>query len=250
MIQNAAYARRLEWDGCYNTRDLGGFRTFDGRGTRRHALVRSDNLSRLTDEGWKALMAYGIRTVLDLRTTWERTVELSPFLHGENLPVRYVHVPFLTDDRALAWPDTSSIEEDYILMLREARDGIRSIVQALAHAEDGGILFYCHSGKDRTGLIAALVLAMLGVSPDEVAADYAQSLECLRPLQDEWLENGPGERAEREAADAKFASRPETMKIVLQHVDAEYGGVQVYLENVGVSSADVERLRGRLIENR
>jgi protein-tyrosine phosphatase len=248
MMQGTAHSRRLKWDGCYNIRDLGGFRTFDGRGTRRHALVRSDNLSRLTDAGWQALLAYGIRTILDLRTAWERTVELSPFLHHENSPVRYVHVPFLSDDRAFAWPHTASIEEDYILMLQEARDGIRAIVQALAHAEDGGVLFYCHSGKDRTGLIAALVLAMLGVPPDEVAADYAQSLDCLQPLQDEWLENGPGERAEREEADAKFASRPETMKIVLQHLEAEYGGVQRYLEETGVSTADVEHLRRRLIE--
>jgi protein-tyrosine phosphatase len=248
MMQGAAQTRRLKWDGCYNIRDLGGFRTFDGRGTRRYALVRSDNLSRLTDAGWQALLAYGIRTIVDLRTTWERTVELSPFLHHENSPVRYVHVPFLSDDRAFAWPNTASIEEDYILMLQEARDGIRAIVQALAHAEDGGVLFYCHSGKDRTGLIAALVLAMLGVPPDEVADDYAQSLDCLRPLQDEWLENGPGERAEREEADAKFASRPETMKIVLQHLEAEYGGVQRYLEETGVSTEDVEHLRRRLIE--
>ena len=247
-MQGAAPTRRLQWDGCYNIRDLGGFRTCDGRGTRRNALVRSDNLSRLTEAGWQALLAYGIRTILDLRTTWERTVELSPFLHHENSPVRYVHVPFLSDDRAFAWPDTASIEEDYILMLQEARDGIGAIVQALAHADDGGVLFYCHSGKDRTGLIAALVLAMLGVSPDEVAADYAQSLDCLRPLQEEWLENGPGERAEREEADAKFASRPETMKIVLQHLEAEYGGVQSYLVEAGVSTADLEHLRRRLIE--
>ncbi len=249
-MQSAAQARRLKWDGCYNTRDLGGFRTVDGQGIRRRVLVRSDNLSRLTDAGWHALVSYGIRTVLDLRTTWERTIELSPFLQGENSPVRYLHVPLLSDARVLAWPDTASIEEDYTLMLHEARDGIRSIVQTLAQAEDGGVLFYCHSGKDRTGLIAALVLAMLGVPSDEVAADYAQSLECLRPLQDEWLENGPGERAEREEADAKFASRPETMQFVLQHVETRYGGVQAYMTEAGVSSADVDRLKHRLIETR
>lgn len=248
MMQSAAHGRRLKWDACYNTRDLGGFRTVDGRSIRRQALVRSDNLSRLTAAGWQTLMAYGIRTVLDLRTTWERTFELSPFLHHKDSPVQYLHVPFLTDEHALGWPDTSSIEEDYILMLQEAQDGVRSIVQALGQAEDGGVLFYCHSGKDRTGLIAALVLAVLGVPPDEVADDYAQSLDCLRPLQDEWLKNGPGERAEREEADLKFTSRPETMKIVLQHLEAEYGGVQGYMEKAGVSNADVERLRHRLIE--
>ena len=247
MVQNAAHTRRLHWDGCYNARDLGGFRTIDGRGIRRHALVRSDNLARLTRSGWEALTAYGIRTVLDLRTTWERNAELSPFLH-EDSGVQYVHVPFLTDDRVLTWPDTSSIEEDYILMLREARDEVGAIVQALAHAEDGGVLFYCHSGKDRTGLIAALVLGMLEVPRDEVAADYALSLECLQPLQDEWLENGPGDRAEREEADARFTSNPETIRTVLQHLDAEYGGVQAYLQAAGVSSAEMEHLRGRLIE--
>lgn len=248
MVQSATHARRLAWDGCYNARDLGGFRTVDGEGTRRHALVRSDNLSRLTPAGWESLMAYGIRTVVDLRTSWEQTIELSPFLQ-EDPRVKYVHVPFLTDERALSWPDTSSIEEDYLLMLREARDEVGAIVQALTHAEDGGVLFYCHSGKDRTGLIAALVLAMLGVPHDEVAADYALSLDCLRPLQDEWLENGPGERAEREEADAKFTSTPETMQVVLRHVEEEYGGVEAYIQGAGVSASDVDRLRRRLIDS-
>lgn len=249
-MEGAAQARRLQWDGCYNTRDLGGFRTVDGQDIRRRVLVRSDNLSRLTDAGWQALVSYGIRTVLDLRTSWEQSIELSPFLQRENSPVRYVHVPLLTDASLLAWPETSSIEEDYTLMLHQARDGIRTIVQELARAEDGGVLFYCHSGKDRTGLIAALVLAMLGVPSDEVAADYAQSLECLRPVQDEWLENGPGERAEREEEDAKFTSRPETMQFVLQHVEAEYGGAQAYMTEAGVSSADVDRLKHRLMDTR
>jgi len=74
------------------------------------------------------------------------------------------------------------------------------------------------------------------------------SLDCLQPLQEEWLENGPGERAEREEADVKFTSRPETMQAVLQHVETEYGGVQAYLQGAGVSAADLEHLRRRLIE--
>lgn len=103
-MEGAAQARRLQWDGCYNTRDLGGLRTVDGQDIRRRVLVRSDNLSRLTEAGWQALVSYGIRTVLDLRTSWEQSIELSPFLQRENSPVRYVHVPLLTDASLLAWP--------------------------------------------------------------------------------------------------------------------------------------------------
>ena len=247
MVRGMAHTRRLSWDGCYNIRDLGGFRTAGGEDTRLRALVRSDNLSRLTHDGWEALMAYGIRTVLDLRTTWERTIELSPFLDKDSR-VRYLHIPFLSDDRVMTWPHTASIEEDYRLMLREARTEVGAIVQALARAEDGGVLFYCHTGKDRTGLIAALLLAVLGVPHDDVADDYAVSLECLRPLQAEWLEHGPGERSDREAEDAKFSARPEIMQAVLRHVEEEYGGAEAYLEGAGVLPDDIEHLRRRLIE--
>ncbi len=249
MFPTAEHARRLNWDGCYNARDLGGFRTANGEGTRRHAFVRSDNLSRLSRAGWDQLMAYGIRTVLDLRTAWERTIELSPFLHEES-PVRYLHTPIVTDDRVLAWPQTASIEEDYVLMLSDSRSEIGAIIRSLARADEGGVLFYCHSGKDRTGLIAALLLALVGVSEDDVASDYALSLVYLSPLEDEWIAGNSGDETGQAGSDGRFTSRPETMKAVLRYLIDEYGSVESYLEAAGVGENDRAVLRARLIESR
>src|SRR5215212_4777488 len=88
-------ARRLYWDACYNVRDLGGYATVDGGHTRWDAFVRADNLSRLTPAGQSALIAYGVRTVIDLRRADELTIDLNPFAppSGHTCAVTYLNLP-------------------------------------------------------------------------------------------------------------------------------------------------------------
>ena len=118
---------------------------------------------------------------------------------------------------------------------------------AVARAPEGAVLVHCAAGKDRTGLISALLLGLVGVPAETIAADYALTAELLRPRDQEWLEHGPGERAEREAILARYAPTAEVMLEVLHQLDRRHGGVERYLLEAGVAPADLDRLRDRLL---
>ena len=102
-------------------------------------------------------------------------------------------------------------------------------------------------GKDRTGLVSAILLELAGVERATIGADYALTAECLRPREEEWLANGPGDRAERERLLALYAPRAEVMIEVLDDLDRRYGGVEAYLLRAGVTPEDIARLRERLV---
>ncbi|MBA3947451.1 MAG: tyrosine-protein phosphatase [Herpetosiphonaceae bacterium] len=242
--------QRLSWDACYNVRDVGGYATADGGTTRWQALVRADNLYRLTRAGQDALRAYGIKTIIDLRHAQELALDPSPFrghvteTHGLN----YVHAPLPAGaDRAMitAVDAARSLEVMNLRMLDGFRPGIAAIMATLANAPAGGVLIHCHIGKDRTGLITALSLAVAGVPHELIVADYALSQEYLRPLFDQELNAEPD--VERRAESAIWlSSAPETMQAILKHLDHEYGGAEQYLLRAGVTPADIERIRQRL----
>src|SRR6266508_3687335 len=118
---------------------------------------------------------------------------------------------------------------------------------AIDNAPQGGVLFHCAAGKDRTGLISALLLALVDVPDRAVAADYALTAECLRPRDQAWLENGPGERADREALLVRYAPTAEVMQQVLDRLRQRYGGVEAYLRQAGVAADDLARLGARLL---
>lgn len=176
--------RRLTWDSCYNTRDIGGFKLGDGRETRWRAVIRSDNLCRLTHAGRASLVEYGVRTVIDVRAPSELLVDPPPFaMPDPRIGVACLNLPFFTDDDLAASPanDTQPAAEIYVLMLHRFAPRVATIMTGVARAEEGGVLVHCLAGKDRTGLIVALLLSLVGVPDDVIAADYALSSEYLRP---------------------------------------------------------------------
>ncbi|WP_354641297.1 tyrosine-protein phosphatase [Kitasatospora camelliae] len=172
--------RRLVWDGCLNVRDLGGLPTVDGRRTRRGAVVRADNLDRLTAEGWAALAAHGIRTVVDLRND-EEYRPLLPLPEG----VELVRVPL----DALAGPDwwarfggLDGTPLAFRPYLDHCREAVAAVVAAVGRARPGGVVVHCGAGRDRTGLATLVLLALAGVEHTAIAADYQLSTANLQPL--------------------------------------------------------------------
>ncbi|MFG2695203.1 tyrosine-protein phosphatase [Kitasatospora sp. NPDC048407] len=226
--------RRLDWDGCLNVRDLGGLPTRDGRLTRTGAIVRADNLDRLTAEGRSALLDYGVRTVIDLRNP----VEYRPLLPTPDT-VDLVRVPL----DALAGPDwwarfgaLDGTPLSFRPYLDHCRDAVAQLVTAVAHAREGGIVVHCGAGRDRTGLAALVLLALAGVEPAAIAEDYLLSAANLRPL---WtLLDRPGEEADiaRVLADAGT-----TAEGALHAVLTEFDAAQ------WLPAADVAALRTRLL---
>jgi protein-tyrosine phosphatase len=238
--------RRLAWEGVLNARDLGGYQTVDGQETRWGAVVRSDNLAFLTPTGCEALVRYGVRTIVDLRLPDEVAGEPDPFAEPDPRGVAYANLSFL-DPAAAPLAEVATLAEDYMGMLDSFGKAVAEVMAAVANAADGGVLVHCAAGKDRTGLIAALLLGLVGVPSETIADDYALSAECLRPRDEEWLANGPGERAERERTLLRFAPTRQVMLELLGHLTERYGGVEGYLLQAGVPADDLDRLRARLL---
>ena len=243
-------SRELVWDGCLNVRDLGGHRTEDGSETKYGAVVRADSVRQLTDEGWQSLVDYGIRTVVDLRMDEER--EKDP---PAGAPVDLVHISLFDDDKAVfeeidaaaeAAPDVASATRDvYILFLEHFKANVATAIRAVANAPEGGVVVHCMGGKDRTGLVTALLLELAGVDDEQIAADYALSEERLRPRHELWFAEAETE-AELERLQ-RIAQTPAASIVgVFQELERRYGSVEGYLSDAGVSDDDLARARARL----
>jgi protein tyrosine/serine phosphatase len=222
-------SRELDWEGCVNVRDLGGLPTDDGGRTRRGVVVRSANPRQLTDGGWASLRRHGVTLVLDLRA--EEELRSDP---AGDLPVRVVRVPLMGERdgeyleelarQVEVFPDEATqYRVWYLDTLERHRAYVVNAVRAVADADDGAVLIHCVGGKDRTGLVAALLLRLAGVPIDDVCADYAAS----SPI-------GPAPR--------------EAMRDVLEEVGRRYGDAEGYLRAGGIDAARLGALRARLRE--
>jgi len=246
--------RDLIWDGCLNVRDLGGLPTAEGGQTRFGSIVRADSVRQLSDDGWRAVVDHGVRTVIDLRGDHER--EDDP---PAELPVEVVHVPFMeaseTELEAMAEdveaavtsaPDDASATRDvYLVFLERFRPNVAAAVRAVANAPAGGVVIHCAGGKDRTGLLAAFLLHLAGVPAEEIAADYALSELRLLPRHEEWF--AAAETEEELAHIRRIAQTPAaSMTGVFTELDRRYGGVEAYLRAAGVSDHELELACARL----
>jgi len=238
--------RALAWDACLNVRDLGGLTTGDGRRVRRGALVRSDQLCRLKDAGREALLAHGVRTVIDLRNPAEAEQDPDPLWHGHG--VDYVLVPQQSEQ---LWRELDPIartraERDALVLDRRAEQ-IAAMARAVAHAAPGGVLIHCLAGKDRTGIAVALLLSLVGVDDAQVAADYTLSVASLAAELEAALAAAPDDEA-RARIERGYDARAETMLATLAHLRERHGGAEAYLARAGLSAADMRRIRDRLLD--
>jgi len=238
--------RALQWEGLLNVRDLGGIPTEDGGETRFGVIVRSDNVRRLRD--LSTLEHHGISRVVDLRFDEEVAYDA----HRE-LPVEVVHVALMhfdpafradLEDRALELGPVAYLEWSYLHFLEEFRDNFGRAVRAIAQAR-GPVCVHCMGGRDRTGLVTALVLRMAGVSVDDVAGDYWLSEEALREDHERWVAEAPDERQAQLRAIFLVAPR-EAMAGVLTELERRYGSVRSYLRAAGVPDDELDALSARL----
>jgi protein-tyrosine phosphatase len=233
--------RRLEWTALVNARDLGGLKGAGGE-TRFGAVVRTEGHGRLTRAGRAALVAYGVRTIIDLRSSMEARQSASPLRDHEG----YRNLPFIDEAGLQQVARYATAAESYLWQLESQATRVAAILHAVAGAPAGGVVVHCFAGKDRTGLITALLLTAAGVEPDAVAGDYALSEPALAGMLEEALaaEPDPARRARLRLA---YAAPPEAMELVLAQLGRRYGGVEGYLDRVGVDGATRELLRRRLL---
>lgn len=232
--------RHLEWDGACNARDLGGLRAADGGVTRWGAVVRSEAPAHLSAAGWAALLAHGVRTVVDLTGFDEREPDAAP------RPPELTTVRIPLDDHAdvefwTRWDRSLSCTPLYWdAFLDRFPLKVAEVVTAVARARDGGVLVHCGGGRDRTGLVVAVLLGLLGVFPDDIADDHALSHERLRPL---YARHGLPDDFPR--IEGLLAERGTTAHDVIRAVLAR--DWDAYLSAAGVTAEDLNRLRERLL---
>lgn len=246
--------RLVALDAVHNFRDLGGYEMGDGRTIGWGRLFRADGLNRLTDTDLDVMDALGIRTVVDLRSS----AELDQHGHYpfERHPVAFHHLSIMDATwQNVEIPEVTDNEQgtiDFLTwayrdMLAAAADRFANAFRLLAVPGAAPAVFHCAAGKDRTGILAALILGGLGVSHDVIVADYAVTEAGMTRMR-AWVAEHHPEMVERMGETPSFmmAAHPTAMRNVLDGLVAEHGSVREYLSSIGIGMALLDEMSDAL----
>ncbi len=239
----------VDVDGCVNFRDAGGWRTVDGGEVRRGRLYRSDDPIRITPDGRRAVDRLGLAMVVDLRqqTQFSRTP-------GFVDRARTSHVPLV--DQVVDHTDPPPLDTArdmanlYAGMLDESRHQVGRVLDVVAdHVERGPVLVHCAFGKDRAGLITAIIHAAIGVRPDDIVADYVRSDAPARrrraAMIEQPLEDDP---PVARLPETLFRAPAETMELVLGRAVEQHGSLDGWVASFPTMPSTVDRLRAALVD--
>ncbi|HZE16637.1 MAG TPA: tyrosine-protein phosphatase [Mycobacterium sp.] len=250
VVTDPSPTRRLSLSGCFNFRDLGGYRTGDGRRIRWRRLFRADGLTRLDQDDCAILADLGLSTVIDLRTPLE--LEERGVFPTHHLEVEYHHLP-LTDvlppDRDLErYGEPVFVTDRYRQMFSEGSEALARAVRVLSAPGALPAVFHCSAGKDRTGILAALVLGFLGVPEAVIVEDYILSAEAMVLLMERLKAEYPDSAEDVERfAPAVTTVAAESMAAFLEALADEHGGFDDLAARWDLTDA-VGRLRRELLE--
>jgi protein-tyrosine phosphatase len=245
-VQTSPPTRVLPFFELFNFRDVGGYAGLDGRTVRWRRLFRSDALHTLATHprDHEAFAALGVRTVIDLRRPREvekfgRVVEL-PGLTYRHIPPEH---PEWAHDEILTSADTPRwLATRYAELAGEGRAGIAEALAVLAEEDSAPVVVHCMAGKDRTGVVCALTLSLLGVSDDDVAADYALSHDASLQLAAAVMKRNPDADS---FPDHTLAAPAAAMHLFLDELRARYGSVEAY---ANLSAEQLAALRSHLLD--
>lgn len=227
--------RVLRWDGCVNVRDLGGLPLEGGGETAFGVAVRSDSIRSLTDDGWQALVDYGVRKAIDLRS--DHDVAGDP---PGNLPIEVIRIPVDGNQVPVvsSWP---SMQQAYAGFLDRFNTEFGSAVSVIARSNEP-VVVHCLVGRDRTGLVSALILRLAGVELDAIAVDHARSDDYLSPWWEPWHDDAPDEETRERRM--RVTTMPDgAMADILADLD-----VRAYLLAGGATEEDLDTLVLRLCD--
>ncbi|WP_028659357.1 tyrosine-protein phosphatase [Nocardioides insulae] len=231
-----------------NFRDVGGLRTGDGRQVRTGILYRSGTVA-FVDAGVAAELAkLGIRSRIDLRSQAEMDETLTPDLDAAlNRVAIGITAGGVWEAQVDVEHPSESVAAHYARYLLNSGESLRAIVDLLLDELSGGYLVHCTAGKDRTGVVFAMVLSAIGVLDEEIVADYAATQADLEELLAQ-LRTLPayGHRVQELPAESRTAD-PRSMELFLAGLESEYGSARAYLVSHGVTEAQLDQLADRLL---
>lgn len=242
--------RTLPLTGAFNFRDLGGYRTTAGKRVRWRTLFRADGLGDLTIADVDALRDIGLRTVVDLRLAHELANGTFPVdLH----PVAFHHVSILDQswdhEQALKenLPTAEFLHRAYTAMLDAGADQFAEAFRILAGAEALPAVFHCAAGKDRTGILAVLILGALGVERDLIVADYALTQAAMERILGR-LAQDPERKARIDRSPRSFfVADGDAVARLLDDIERAHGSVRGFVRHLGVPAADLDGLEAHLL---
>ena len=242
-----SHPRNLGFSATYNFRDVGGYAGLDGRTVRWRRLFRSDALHRIGDADAEAFARLGVRTVIDLRRPFEierygRVAERYG-VDYRNLVLDHVdweevaHPEDVVHERWLA--------DRYLNFAEDGRAALLESLRVIADPVQAPVIVHCMAGKDRTGTVCALALALLGVSDEDIAADYALTTAAMNSLTAYLMEKHPSAVLGNEHM---FDSPPAAMLMFLDDLRALHGTVEDYVREIGLTDQEITSMRGHLLE--
>jgi protein-tyrosine phosphatase len=244
-------ARSVALTGVFNFRDLGGYEAVDGRTIRWRTLFRADGLDRLTPADVDALRPFGLRTVIDLRMAHE--LEERGRFPVDAYPVVFHNVSVMdnTWDREQALtslqPAAEFLHERYTEMLADAGPRYADALRLLASADALPAVFHCAAGKDRTGLLAMLVLGAVGVGHDDIVEDYALTSVTMAAFQAAAAEDPVAAEALAAVPQLFFAADPVAMSRLLGDIEVAHGSVRDYVRSIGITDDELAALDEQLL---
>jgi protein tyrosine/serine phosphatase len=242
------HSRGVAFEGAFNIRDLGGIATADGHLVRAGRLYRADDLNLLTEADYARFAALGIRTVVDLR----RPIEVVK--HGRVAPsaaysyhnVHIKHPQWIVVPHADTAHRVAYLRERYREMANHGGPDLGEALRLIADADRAPLIFHCRAGKDRTGLIAALTLHVLGVDDDTIADDYHLS-DAAEPAA--WARYAEGHAITDANPRAHIDVAPRAAMLnFLDDLRAEHGSIEAYVAAIGVTPAHVAAMRAHLLD--
>lgn len=230
----------LDLKGTRNTRDLGGYKTLEGKSLRCNLIFRSDNTDNLTDADIEKLKNdYNLKCVIDLRYSTEIASSPDRLSHIDGID--YYNVPLSISKEQMKNLIKGKIDlgDAYIQSLNQ-KDMVKKIFEIISSVEDGAILFHCTNGKDRTGTVATLLLGLNRVSKEDIVNNYSVTYELIKGSDS--VRNG----IKKYGTDAVFKSNPEYMAKLIEYIECNFGNVENYLLSCGISQQSLDKIKDRL----
>ena len=240
------HPRSLAFTTSYNFRDVGGYAGLDGRTVSWRRLFRADSLHRLKGADLETFQALGVRTVIDLRRPFE-VEEHGRVPHSDGLDYRNLvveHVDWESVDEPADLPHERWLADRYLNFAEDGRAGLAAALGVIADPAAAPAVVHCMAGKDRTGVVCALTLSLLGVSDADVARDYALTEVAMASLTAYLLKTKP------EAVQDKyhmFDCPQDAMLFFLDDLRGRHGSIEQYVREIGITAEQLADLRGHLL---
>jgi len=252
LLAKHSYSRHIEFESVLNFRDLGGYRTRAGRMVAWRRLFRSGELHHMTKHDITRLREeLGLRSVIDLRN--DEQLELHGVGPLDEVGIKYFNIPFILDidkDKEREVLRESSNAGEVSLYYIKHKDYGKRIIEALeiiAEPDNHPLVFHCNAGKDRSGILAAIVLGILDVADEDIIRDYTLTTPYMKDYIERWDNDPEAAEVHRSLPGYLFKALPASMALILSSLRQEYGSIREYMEAQRTSVLLFNRLERALL---